>query len=57
MKVSVRKLRKRVRSAQIDQKQVKERRQALKTLGKTALYVPPALLALLNNTRAKVLSG
>jgi len=56
VKVSVGK-RNRVRSAQSDRKQIKERRKALKTIGKVALYTPPVLLALLKNTRAKVLSG
>ena len=54
MKVSLRKMRSRVRSAQIDAKQVKERRKTLKTLGRAALYTPPALLALLKSSRAKV---
>ena len=57
MKVSVGKRRNRVQPVQTDPKHVKERRKALKTIAKTALYTPPALLALLKNTRAKVMSG
>jgi len=53
MKVSEGKRRNRVRPVQIDPKQLTERRKALKTIAKTALYTPPALLALLKSARAK----
>lgn len=50
-------VRKRARPVQTDPKQVEERRKALKTIAKVGLYTPPALLALLKNTRAKAISG